>query len=367
MKKKVLISGASIAGLTLAYWLKRYGYQITIVEISNGLRRGGSPVDVRGDALRIAAEMGVLERIKAKECKTETEMVNAEGETILDFSINDQPEYKGDIEIQRDDLVDILYEAISKSEVHFYFEDRIVELVQKKETIEVTFKNGNNESFDFVIGADGAHSGVRKLVFGPESEYSKFFGEYYALAEVPDIKPHKPDKGAMYNEPGKMVAIFPFENKIGAFFVFKSAEIDWDYRNVEQQKRILVDHFKEGSWRIPEILDAMTRSDNLFFDEVSQIQMPLWSKGRVALVGDAAYAASFHTGMGTSLAMEGAFLLAKELHSNNDYKTDFDNYFKKFKPFTEEMQARISRGLKYLVPETEEGIRETIERFKKVD
>lgn len=364
MKKHVLISGASIAGLTLAYWLNRYGYRVTIVEISNGLRRGGSPVDVRGNALNIAKEMGVLENIKAKECKTEVEMVNAEGETIIDFSINDQPEYKGDIEIRRDDLVDILYEAIPENEVRFYFENRIVELVQKEETIEVAFKNGDKECFDFVFGADGAHSGVRKLVFGPESEYSKFFGEYYALAETQDVKPRKPNKGAMYNEPGKMVAIFPFENKTGGFVVFKSQKIDWDYRNVAQQKQILKNHFKNSSWRVPEIVEGMIRSDNLFFDEVSQIQMPFWSKGRVALVGDAAYAASFHTGMGTSLAMEGACLLAKELDANEDYNTAFDNYFEKFKPFTEEMQARISRGLKYLVPDTEEGIREAIERFK---
>lgn len=130
-------------------------------------------------------------------------------------------------------------------------------------------------------------------------------------------------------------------------------------------KEILKDHFKNSSWRVPEIIDSVLHSDNLFFDEVSQIQMPFWSKGRVALVGDAAYAASFHTGMGTSLAMEGAFLLAKELDANEDYNTAFNNYFEKFKPFTEKMQARITKGLKYLVPETEEGIREAIERFKK--
>ncbi len=365
MKKKVLISGASIAGLTLAYWLNRYNYEVTVVEISKGLRRGGAPVDVRGKALKVATEMGIIEKIKANEFKSALEMVNSENETIIDFSINDQPEYKEDMEIQRGDLVEILYERIPKDQINFYFGDRIRELVQDTQKVEARFKSGNKAYFDFVFGADGIHSGVRKLIFGEEKEFSEFYGEYYALVDTPDIKPHRPQIGTMYNEPGKMVTIFPFEKTVGTFVVFKSSKLDWDYRNVEQHKEILKENFKSKLWRIPEILDAILDSDNLFFDEVSQIHMSTWSKGRVALAGDAAYAASFHTGMGTSLAMEGAYILAKELNSNDSYKKAFDKYYKTYKPFTEEMQARITRGLKYLVPETEEGIKETIERFKK--
>jgi 2-polyprenyl-6-methoxyphenol hydroxylase-like FAD-dependent oxidoreductase len=365
MKKQVLISGASIAGLTLAYWLNRYGCKVTIVEISSGLRRGGSPIDVRGDALEVAKEMGLLEKIKAKKFVHADEMVNAKNETLVTFAINDQAEYQGDIEIHRDDLVDVLYESIPKNEVEFLFENRIIEIKQHEKNVAVAFKNGKSRNFDFVFGADGTHSGVRKLVFGDEENYSKFFGEYFAIVEAPHIKPHKPNSGTIYNEPGKMAALYPFKNGVNAFLVFRSPKLNWDYRDQEQHKQILQDYFENSSWRIPEILDAVLHSDNLYFDEVCQIIMPSWTKARVALVGDAAYAASFHTGMGSSLAMQGAAILAKKLHSNNDYQIAFAKYNETYRPFVESVQARITRGMKYLVPETEEGIQEAIDWFKK--
>src|SRR5690625_457539 len=146
-----------------------------------------------------------------------------------------------------------------------------------------------------------------------------------------------------------MFAIYPFENTVGALLVFKSPKLDWDYRDVNQHKQILKENYTSGLWHMPEILKAITYSTNLFFDEVSQIRMPTWSQGRVALVGDAAYAASFHTGMGTSLAMEGAYILAKELNENDNYKAAFNNYYEVYQPFTEKMQDRITIGLNYLV------------------
>lgn len=365
MKKQVLISGASIAGLSLAYWLNRYGYKVTVVEISKGLRRGGSPIDVRGEALDIAKEMGILEQIRAKEFVHTDEIVNAKNETIIDFSLNDQPEYRGDIEIHRDDLTDILYKNIPTNEVEFLFENRIETLIQHEDRVEITFKTGESRNFDFVFGADGTHSTVRKLAFGDEENYSKFFGEYFAIVEAPAIKPNKPNSGAIYNEPGKLAALYPFKNAVNALVVFRSPKLEYDYKDHEQHKRILKEHFKNSSWRIPEIIEAMVHSDNLYFDEVCQIHMPAWSQGRVALVGDAAHAASFHTGMGTSLAMQGAALLAKELRANEDYNTAFADYYKTYKPFVESVQARITRGMNYLVPETEEGIREAYKRFKK--
>jgi len=366
MKKQVLISGASIAGLTLAYWLNKYGYQVTIIEITKGLRRGGSPIDVRAEALDIAAEMGILEKIKAKEFLHTDEIVNAKNETIVAFSINAQTEYLGDIEIHRDDLVDILYENIPTNEVEFLFENGIEKLLQHEDKVEIMFKNRERRNFDLVFGADGTHSIVRKLAFGDEENYSRFFGEYFAIVEAPDIKPNKPNSGAIYNEPGKMAALYPFKNAVNAFVVFRSPKLDYDYKNHEQHKRILKKNFKNSSWKIPEILDAMLHSDNLYFDEVCQIHMPTWSKGRVALVGDAAHAPSFHTGMGTSLAMQGAAILAKVLFSSNgDYNAAFAKYDESYKPYVESVQAKIHRGINLLVPETEEGIQKAYRRFKK--
>lgn len=365
MEKQVLISGASIAGLTLAYWLNRYGFRVTIVEISKGLRRGGSPIDVRGDALLVAKEMGVLDKIKAMEFIHTNEIVNARNETLITFSINERAEYSGDIEIHRDDLVDILYENTLANKIEFLFENRIIKLIEREDNVKVTFKNGESRNFDFAFGADGTHSGVRKLVFGEEERYSKFFGEYFAIVEAPNIKPNKPNSGTIYNEPGKMAAIYPFKNAVNAFVVFRSPKLNWNYRDHEQHKQILQEQFKDSSWRIPEILDAILHSDNLYFDEVCQIHMRTWADGRVALVGDAAYAASFHTGMGTSMAMQGAAILANELQaSDDDYKAAFAKYYETYQPEVESVQAKITRGIKYLVPETEAGIQEAIERFK---
>src|SRR5699024_5182218 len=143
--------------------------------------------------------------------------------------------------------------------------------------------------------------------------YSTFYGEYYALVETPNIKPHRSKVGSIYNEPGKMVAIYPFEDTVGSLLVFKSAKLDWDYRDVNQHKQILKENFTSDLWLMHEIIEAIAFSTDLLFDVVSQIRMPTWSQVRVALVVDAAYAARFHTGMGTSLAMEGAYILAKEL------------------------------------------------------
>lgn len=364
MKKQVLISGASVAGLTLAYWLNKYGYGVTIVEITKGLRRGGSPIDVRGDALNVAEQMGILEKIKAKELVHTDEIVNAQNETLVTFAINSLAEYSGDIELHRDDLVDILYDTIPANEVEMLFEDRIDQLIQHENTVEVTFKHAGNRTFDFVFGADGTHSVVRKLAFGDEEKYKVFFGAYFAIVDAPNIV-NKPNTGVIYNEPGKMAAFYPFKKAVNALLLFRSPRLNWDHRNDEQHKQLLKAAFQNSSWRIPEIVEAMLQSDNLYFDEVCQIHMPAWSTGRVALVGDAAHTTSFPTGMGTSLAMQGAALLAQELHaSNGDYPSAFSTYYVSFHPFVESVQARIERGLNRLVPETQEGIEAAINRFK---
>lgn len=364
MKKQVLIAGASIAGLTLAYWLNRYGYQVTLVEIAKGLRRGGSPIDVRGDALAVASEMGILEQIKANEFVHTDEIVNANNEPIVQFSINAQDEYTGDIEIHRDDLVDILYQAIPTRDVEFLFENRIETLIQAEDSVAVTFKTGERRTFAFVFGADGAHSTVRKLVFGEEAQYARFFGAYFALAEAPSIKPNHPNSATLYQEVGKTAMLYPFKNAVHAGLLFRSSRLPYDYRNQDQHKQMLRDHFENGLWKIPQILAAMLASNELYFDEVVQIHMPTWSNGRVALVGDAAHTTSFPTGMGTSLAMQGAARLATELETfRGNYSAAFASYYQTFQPYVVGVQARIERGLSWLLPPTEVALQEAPKRF----
>lgn len=367
MNKQVLVSGAGFGGLTLAYWLNKFGYKVTVVEIGKGLRKGGSPIDVRGEALKVADEMEILEKIKAHEFIHTDEIVNAQDETLVRFSLNAQAEYLGDIEIHRDDLLDILYEQISGKDIEFLFNNSIEKLAQKKEAVEVTFKNGENRNFGFVFGADGTHSVVRKLAFGAEENFTKFFGAYFAFAAANHIQTGRArNTGVLYRELNATAIVYQFKHAGYTGLIFRSPKRNYDHRNREQHRQILIENFaKNAHWKIPEILDNLLHADDLYFDEVSQIHMPAWTKGRVALVGDAAHATSFFTGMGTSLALQGATLLAKELHSNEDYQTAFANYYKTYKPFTENIQARISRGLKVQLPETEEELQAAVERFKK--
>src|ERR1700744_1544971 len=153
MEKQILISGASIAGLTLAYWLNKYAghkIKITIVEISPGLRRGGSPIDVRGEALDVVKEMGIFEKIKAAKLYHSNEVVNAQNETIVSWHNNEEYviERPEDIEIHRDDLVDILYESIPRNAIEFLFKNNVEEIIQHEDKVEVTFKSGESRNFE---------------------------------------------------------------------------------------------------------------------------------------------------------------------------------------------------------------------------
>lgn len=292
MKKQVLISGASFAGLTLAYWLNKFGYSVTVVELGNTLRTAGSPIDVRGDARKVAIDMGIYDQIKANEFIHTDEIVDAEDQTLVRFAINSLPEYLGDIEIHRGELVKIIYDAIPKDEVEIIFGNSISQLTQHENHVEVWFEKGDSKIYDLVFGADGTHSTVRRLVFGPESEYKKFLGVYFAFAAADHIQTGRPKStGIVYRELGKQAVIFQFKDAANAILVFRAPKLDWDYRDHERPKQILREYFAGNTnWKIPEMLDAMLNADDLYFDEACQIQMPTWTNGRVALIGDAAYA-----------------------------------------------------------------------------
>ena len=369
MKKQVLISGASFAGLTLAYWLNKFGFQVTLVEIGKELRKGGSPIDVRGDALKVVQEMGIYDRIKAKEFAHSNDIVDANDQTLVSFSLNDRTEYLGDIEIHRGDLLEILYDLIPKNEVQIEFQNSIETLTQYDDYVSIGFKNGKTHNYDFVIGADRTHSAVRRLVFGKEEHFSKFFNAYFAFAEAKNIQTNRSKNTAViYRKVGKQAALYPFKNTVNAVLMFASPKLNWDHRNMEANKQILKEDFGNNPhWKIPTILDDMLQSDDLYFDEVCQIHMDTWTKGRVALVGDAAHAPSFFTGMGTSLAMQGATILAKELAANDDFTRAFANYNHTFKPIADDIQSRINRGLKVQLPTTEADLQSSIERFKTLE
>jgi 2-polyprenyl-6-methoxyphenol hydroxylase-like FAD-dependent oxidoreductase len=358
--QSVLISGASIAGLTMVYWMNHYGYDVTVVEIGQEPRRGGTPIDVRGEALECAKRMGVLDAIKAAKLPTKglkfmNELNEVQGimqvEVIGAISSDD-------IEIRRDDLVDILYEKV-KDNIIYKFGNRIMELEQDAKEVNVVFKDGTAGTYDFVIGADGIHSGVRNLIFGKEEQYAHFLNFYYSVFTV-DGNLGEYNYAHMYNTPNNMATVYFYNtHSADAFLVFRATnKITYSRYDIQEQKQIVVDAFEGIGWKVPELLKELQQSNTFYLDQGCQIKMPTWTNGRVALVGDAGYAPAFPTGMGSTLAMHGATILADAMVNSGSHEAAFAVYNETFRPTVEKLQATVYDGMSFVLPDTEEKISE---------
>lgn len=351
MSKRVLISGASIAGQALAYWLTKHGFQTTVVERGTGLRVGGQGVDIRGKALEVVERMGVLPRIQAAVADVrEMRFVDPAGQRVASVAL------ANDIEIMRGDLVKILYD-VTKDEVDYVFGDSIKSLEQDSDGVTVAFRSGRTDRFDLVIGADGLHSNVRRLAFGPESQFLDYKGYYFAFGNA-DAALGVDRTITMFNTPGKMVGIYRSGNhaQAKAYFMFRRPELmDYDYHDLAEQRRLLKENFAdETSWRAPELLDGALADPDLYFDALSQVRMPSWSAGRVALVGDAAYCASPASGAGAELALTGAYLLATELAAG-DHREAFRRYEEQQRELVD-TKLEIGDNLGMMAPETQDDI-----------
>lgn len=359
--KRILVSGASFAGLSTAYWMNKSGYKVTVVEIANELKKGGTPVDLRGNTIDIVKRMGLFEQIKSNRLNLEMwEFKNADDVTEGAFFLRKEGEPLPDdeFEIERDILLGILFDAI-KNDVEFIFNNSITALNERKDDIQVTFKNGPQRSFELVFGCDGIHSAVRKIWFGNEAEYIHFLEQYFSITIVDKLL-IKQNTAQMYNVPNKAVMLNARNNKTDIIFCFRSEkEIPYDYRDEAQQRKIILEQFTGESWRTAELLEEVNNSKTFYFDKLCQIKMSSWTKGRVALVGDAGYCASPAAGMGGSLAIDGAAALADAFQKHTgSFELAFEHYNKHFRPFIEEVQAEAVRvGLESLVPRTEEAIR----------
>ncbi|WP_410664125.1 FAD-dependent monooxygenase [Amycolatopsis sp. lyj-84] len=308
MTKNVLISGAGVAGSTLAYWLARNGFKPTVVERSQGLRSSGNPVDIRGPALPVVGAMGVVPRLRdAATTSNRIRLLGVDGRLVATVAM---PAKGNEVEIPRNDLATILYEA-ARDDAEFLFDDTITALRQDEHGVDVTFDRAPPRRFDLVIGADGLHSTVRRLAFGPERDFVRLTGIYVATTPFNEPVDH-PEDVLIHNTPGRLVALHPSRGKGGVAFIFR-AEVDhFDYRDMAQHKRIVTSAYAGVGWRVPELLDRLRHSEDVFFDAVSLVDLPSWSKGRVALVGDAASCVSL-LGDGSSLAIAGAHTLATAL------------------------------------------------------
>jgi 2-polyprenyl-6-methoxyphenol hydroxylase-like FAD-dependent oxidoreductase len=261
-----------------------------------------------------------------------------------------------DWEIERDTLLDLMFDAV-KNDATFVFANSIEALDETENDISVTFKDGSQRSFALVFGCDGVHSRVRKLRFGDEKQYTHFLGQYFSITIVDELL-IKEGTTQIYNEPGKFVMLNAYNNKTDIVLCFASEhEIPYDYRDEAQQRKIISEQFAGQGWRIPELLDKVEMSTSFYFDKVCQIKMPAWTKGKVALVGDAGYCASPAAGMGGSLAIIGAAALADAFHKHRgNVELAFQDYNESFHPYIETVQAGAANNLDVLIPKSEDGV-----------
>ncbi|HLS33190.1 MAG TPA: FAD-dependent monooxygenase, partial [Brevibacterium sp.] len=324
----ILVSGAGIAGLAAALELGTRGHGVTVVEYARDLRLEGTPIDIRGDALEVVDRMGLLARFREQRVRmTElTRFVDSDDVPVAPVPMAEVNDSEDDVEILREDLLRILTDALADTTA-VRFGESIETLADDGRGVDVRFASGGTGRYDLVVGADGQHSAVRGLVFGPEQDYLHHLGVYFGLTSLPDVAPFD-GANSIYNVPGRMAAVLRFKDKPSAAFQFRSEPLDYDRRDLDSQKRLLIDAFAGyDSWKIPQLLDAVRADPRFFFDSASQIRMPSWHRGRVVLVGDAGYCASFLSGRGTSLALTGARFLAEELQRcGGDHTAAFERY-----------------------------------------
>lgn len=354
--QEVLVSGASIAGLSTAWWMNQLGYRVTVVEIAPQPRVNGAAVDLKGATIDVVKRMGLFDELSKQRLhvdRVEFKNANDGTEGFIQMEGIDSDE----IEIEREVLIDILFKALS-TDVTFLFDDSITALREHTEGIDVEFRTGLQRTFHLVIGCDGVHSGVRKLWFGKEADYAHFLNAYASLTILNKLL-IKPSTMQLYRVPGKSITLNAYQNKTDVIFSFVSdQEIPYDYRNKVQQRQLILEQFAGESWRTAELLDEMQQSDNFYFVEFYQIKMPSWTKGRVALVGDAAYCASPAAGMGGSLAISGAAALADALQKHEgNIEVAFQAYNQIFRPFIEQVQTEAQQNLHTIfLPRTEDDI-----------
>ena len=358
MNDTVLISGASIAGPSLAYWLNRCGFRPTVVEKASTVRPGGYPIDLRGVAVEVIDRMGLLSQVRAAHIATRrATCVDSRGRRMARVELANLSGTGHDVELPRGRLASLLYDA-TREDVEYMFDDSISSLEQTEEGVRVTFRSGAQRTFGLVVGADGLHSNVRGLTFGAEAQFHRYLGYYFVGFSV-DTDFGLDSEVVMHNRPGRMAALYAVRNqrRPNALLAFAVKERIDRRLSVAEQFELVERAFAGDGWEVPRLLAAMRTADDLFFDSVSQIRMPSWTKGRVALVGDAGYAPSFLSGQGSSLAVVGAYQLAAALAAaGGDHRVAFPAYERSMRHFVEQNQQLALKASGAMIPRTTAGL-----------
>lgn len=366
-RRTVLISGASVAGPALAFWLNRHGYAVTVVEKAPTLRGGGYPIDVRGTALEVVRRMGILPRLRDAHIDLRRlTFLDPGGDEVT--SLHPHAVTGGvagrDLEVRRGDLTDALHTAV-RDDVEFLFDDSVDTLDQTDHGVDVTFHGGGSRTFDMVFGADGMHSRTREMLFGPEEQFHRYLGYCFAVFTMRNTFGLSHET-VMWNSPGRAAALYAVGDgdEVHAFLNFARPTPPLAaFRDPRAQRDLVSEVFAGAGWEVPGMLAALREAEDLFFDGVSQIRMPRWSSGRVALVGDAAYAPSFLTGQGTSLALVGAYMLAGCL-ADRDHVAGFAAYEHDTREFVTANQGLVGRGGATLFPTTARALERRNDRLR---
>ena len=352
---KVLVSGASVAGPSVALWLGRAGHDVTVVEIAPALRQGGYAVDFRGDVNKtVLGRMGVLDDLRVLQTGgTAMRFVDESGRRLMRLPA----EFAGgELEVLRADLSRVLYEH-SRERAAYRFGDSIAGLREHVGGVDVRFESGLEETYDLVIGADGMHSVVRRLAWPAERVTERHLGYYVAGWEVPNTVGISGD-GLHYNVPGRLASVGGDRRDPAlaqTLFVFRSPELRYNRRDQDEQKAIVREHFADLGWHVPALLDGLPAATELYFDSISRVHVDRWSNGRLVLLGDAGYGATFGA-LGTGTAVVGAYVLAGELaRAGGDYQAAFERYEARLRKAVSTTQDGSQAG-RFLAPATRLGI-----------
>ena len=359
--KTILISGAGIGGPTLAFWLQAAGFEPTLIEHAATLRAGGYVIDFWGLGYDIAERMGLagdIERIGYH--IREMRIVDDRGERVTGFGTKIFRELTGGrfVTLGRSDMSRLLFEKI-KGTTEVIFDDEVVGLQGYADHMGVQFRHAGERRFDLVIGADGLHSNVRRLVFGPQDRFEKQLGYVVAAFEARGYRPRDEDVYVIYGEPSRMLGRLALHNDRALFLFVFTADIDplGPMLDLSAQKAILRRRFGDGKWECQHILEALDRTQDLYFDRVSQIKMKSWSKGRVALIGDAAFCVSLMAGQGSALAMTAAYVLAGELaKAGGRHEEAFGHYERLLRAYIGSKQKVAERFASAFAPKTRWGL-----------
>ena len=359
---RIIINGAGIAGPTLAYWLRKAGHEVVLVEAAPQLRTGGYVIDFGLVGYDIAEKMGLIPRLRELGYQVgEMRFVDRQGRTSASGSVDALARLTNGryITLRRSDLAATIYGALDGT-VETIFGDSVASIEEAGACVRVKFDHAPPREADLVIGADGLHSRVRQLVFGPDTGVEVSLGYHVAAFEVEGYRPRDELVYLGYGVPGRQIYRFSMrDDKTLFLFIFRDEYLPAESpANDRERKSVLTKVFADVGWECPQILAALASVGSIYFDRVSQIRLDRWTKGRTALVGDAAACVSLMAGEGSSLAMAEAYILAGELRNcGGDYGTAFARYQQQLMPFLKRKQQSVVKSASSLAPKTAFGIR----------